>query len=141
MPQEILPNPLWAKRVNSRLKTCFQSTFLQEKKFSQTAGLYGLSPKSSQWEVFGSTSKTDYSLHLHKYVQMRTDVRQHRNSFTASIAFCFIVKCHRGVAPVPPRAFFKKLDQKLLFLCFAAACYFASEPIGSHGSSMIGSDS
>ena len=42
------------KKANSRLKTCFQSTFLQEKKLSQTTGLHRLSPKSSQWEVFGS---------------------------------------------------------------------------------------
>ena len=36
------------------LKTCFQSTFLQEKKFSRTIEVYKLSPKSFQWEVFGS---------------------------------------------------------------------------------------
>ena len=45
----------------------------------------------------------------------RTDVRQHRNSFTTSIVFCFIMKCHRGVAPVPPPPF-KKGGRKLLFL-------------------------
>ena len=44
------------KKANSRLKTCFQSTFLQEKKFSQTARFNRLPPKSSRWEVFGSTS-------------------------------------------------------------------------------------
>ena len=35
LPQAILPNPLWAKRANSWLKTCFQSPFLQEKRFSK----------------------------------------------------------------------------------------------------------
>ena len=37
LPKAILPDPLWAKRANSWLKTCFQSPFLQEKKFSQVS--------------------------------------------------------------------------------------------------------
>ena len=38
------------------LKTCFQSPFLQEKKFSRSNYKQRATPKSSQWEVFGSSN-------------------------------------------------------------------------------------
>ena len=46
---------------------------------------------------------------------LRTDVRLPQKNTLSLLFFFFIVKCHRGVAPVPPRAFCKKLDQKLSF--------------------------
>ncbi|WP_419544758.1 hypothetical protein, partial [Negativibacillus massiliensis] len=52
MPKAILPNPLWAKRANSRLKTSFQSAFLQVKKFSKTDCRHRLTSKIIQWMIF-----------------------------------------------------------------------------------------
>ena len=48
---------------------------------------------------------------------------QHRNGILPQTIFIDIIDiifvgCHRGVAPVPPRAFCKKLDPKLLFSLF-----------------------
>lgn len=98
--------------------------------------MYRLYPKSSHWELFGSTGRNRLYIHPHKYVQMRTDVHKHRNSFTASIAFyCCCVGTAR---PKPSQTFvYKSLTKNF---CFSFNClYLASEPIGSHGSSMIGS--
>ena len=50
-----------------------------------------------------------------------TNVRLPQKSFLPLSFFFFIVKCHRGFASVPPRAFCKKLVQKLLF-CLLTAC-------------------
>ena len=48
-------------------------------------------------------------------VRPRTAVRVYRNSSQPLSYLFFICLFHRGVAPVPLRAFFKKLGQKLLF--------------------------
>lgn len=99
--------------------------------------MYRLYPKSSHWELLGSTGRNRLYIHPHKYVQMRTDVHKHRNSLTASIAFvfCYYVEAAR---PKPSQTFvYKSLTKNF---CFSFNClYLASEPIGSHGSSMIGS--
>lgn len=93
--------------------------------------MYKLYPKSSHWELFGSTGRNRLYIHPHKYVQMRTDVHKHRNSFTAPIAFYFLLLCR----DCSPQTLANFCVQKFDFNCL----YLASEPIGSHGSSMIGS--
>ena len=56
LPQAILPNPLWVKRANSWLKTCFQSPFLQEKRFSKADCKQRATSKIIQWMIFDGTS-------------------------------------------------------------------------------------
>ena len=92
---------------------------LQVKRGPRTDFDYKSSSKIILWMIFDSTSlnlvlaepdcgsptaqrRAVGTSHLHKCVQMRTDVRQPQTGTDTSIDFYIFVRCHRGFTPVPP---------------------------------------
>jgi len=67
---------------------CELENFLQEKKFSKTNCKQRVSSKIIQWMIFDGRNCFQFT--PAQYVQMRTDVRQHRNGIQSLSIFILL---------------------------------------------------